>query len=76
MREATVGVEGDEASAQLLEGDVDLAENVDGHSILEGRATKYTNVRVVRVENVANYKGNGAGNLESGTLRTAMRSLT
>ena len=51
VREAAVGVEGDEASAQLLEGDVDLAENVDGHSILEGRAAKYTYVRAVRVEN-------------------------
>ena len=33
--EPTVGVEGDDAPAQLLEGDVDLAEDVDGHSILQ-----------------------------------------
>ena len=78
MREAAVGVEGDEASAQLLEGDVDLAENVDGHSILEGRAAECKNVRVVRVENGGknDEKCNRAGNLESGTQQTATRSLT
>ncbi len=35
VRQASVSVEGDQSFAQLLEGNVDLTKNTDGHSILD-----------------------------------------
>ncbi len=35
VHQALVSVEGDQSFAQLLEGNVDLTKNIDGHSILD-----------------------------------------
>lgn len=46
MRQATVGVECSEPPTELLEGNIDLAENVDGHAILEKQVNEQKSVQV------------------------------